>query len=404
MTDFDVIVVGGGPAGSTAARRAAKTGLQVLLIDKAKFPRSKPCAGALAGNVSEMLDFDITPVIQRWISGFSLVAPAGFRIDCIPEDRSKPGYTVMRSDFDNLLLQKAAQAGAEVRQEVKALDISEDAKRVTVVTEAGESLTSSFIVGADGINGTVSKNLNFYAGWPRNTAFVSIEVEADVDSEKVREICGDPTGYDRDVFFLYFGQVPHGYAWCFPKRSKLSLGICCRQDKASNIRQAYDQWFKSFTKEYDVQPEIVAESGARFPCTIRRPIAKGRAILVGDAAGFVDSFTGEGIQHAIHSGIIAGKVLKETADSGNPSQLKEYENICKKEIGGVLGVSDYMAGLFYKSRKNMETLSRFFKEDEYARFLIAAMIGGLLPPKTVKRKMTLRMMRTRPRDAISLMI
>ncbi len=403
MTDYDVIVVGGGPAGSTTARRASLAGLRVLLIDKARFPRSKPCAGALAGRAAELLDFDIMEVVHRRISGFSLFAPAGFRIDCIPDDRSKPGYTVMRADFDHLLLRKAGEAGAEIREEVRALDISQDSQNATIVTEEGGTLTSRYVVGADGINSVVAKDLQFYSGWPKDSAFVGIEIEAEVGMEKVREICGDPTGYDADVFFLYFGLVPHGYAWCFPKQSVLSLGACCRQDKVSNIRKVYNEWFKDFSQKYCITPEIISDTGARFPCTIKKPIAKGRAILVGDAAGFVDPFTGEGIQHAIQSGIIAAKALKQAVEKRNPSSLREYEKECKREIGGHLGVSDYMAGLFYKSKKNMETLSRFFKEDEYARYLIAAMIGGLLPPKTVKRKMTLRMMMKRPSDALSLM-
>ena len=107
MVDYDVIVVGGGPAGATAARRASLAGLNVLLIDKAKFPRYKPCAGAIRGPVIETLDIDLTSVLQKRVSGFSIFAPSGFRVDCIPEDRSHPGYTVMREEFDHLLLRKA---------------------------------------------------------------------------------------------------------------------------------------------------------------------------------------------------------------------------------------------------------------------------------------------------------
>ncbi|MHA1928270.1 MAG: FAD-dependent oxidoreductase, partial [Candidatus Thorarchaeota archaeon] len=115
MTDYDIIVAGGGPAGSTTARRAAQAGLSVLVLDKAKFPRYKACAGGIPFRVTELLDFDISSVVQRTISGFSMFTPPDTRIDCIPEDRTRPGYMVMRADFDDLLLKKAAEAGAEVR-------------------------------------------------------------------------------------------------------------------------------------------------------------------------------------------------------------------------------------------------------------------------------------------------
>ncbi|NHJ14124.1 MAG: NAD(P)/FAD-dependent oxidoreductase [Candidatus Thorarchaeota archaeon] len=403
MPEYDAIIVGGGPAGSTAARRAAQAGLRVVVVDRAKFPRYKSCAGAIPNEARDLLDFDITDVIHRRISGLALYAPEGFRVDCIPDDRSKPGFTVMRSEFDHLLLKKAADAGAEVREGTRVLDVSQDGNGVTVVTDEGERIDSKFLVGADGINGAVARNLKFYSGWPNSSAFVAIEIEAEVGTSKVREICGEPSGYDADLFFLYFGQVPHGYVWCFPKRSVLSLGACCRQDKVSNLRKAYDRWYREFCLNHNISPTILSESAARFPCVIRSQIVKGRTILVGDAAGFVDAFTGEGIRFAIHSGILAAQAMEKGSRTDEPRALQQYEKDCRKKIIDVLKVSEYMAGLFYKNERNMQALMRFFKEDDYASYLIAAMIGGLLPAKTVKRKITLRMLRTRPRDAISLM-
>ncbi|NHI84039.1 MAG: NAD(P)/FAD-dependent oxidoreductase [Candidatus Thorarchaeota archaeon] len=404
MPEYDIIVVGGGPAGATAARRAAQAGLNVVVFDKAKFPRYKPCAGAIPSETKELLDFDITGIIHRNISGLALYAPQGFRVDCIPEDRSKPGHTVMRSEFDHLLLRKASDAGAEVREETKVLDVSQNGHSATVFTEEGEQISSKFLVGADGINGVVARSLKFYSGWPSSSAFVAIEIEAEVGEGKVREICGEPSGYDADLFFLYFGQVPHGYIWCFPKRSILSLGACCRQEKAAGLRRTYDQWFNQFCLNYEIAPIILSEAGARFPCIVRDSTIKERTILVGDAAGFVDAFTGEGIKYAIRSGVLAAQTLEEAIRANDSKLLQHYERACKKEIVSVLKVSEYMAGLFYKSQKNMQTLMHFFKADDYASYLIAAMIGGLLPPKIVRRKLTMRMLRTRPRDAISLMI
>ena len=401
MADYDVIVVGGGPAGSTTARRAAQARLNVVLVDKAKFPRSKPCAGGVRHLVTELLDFDPKEAIHRKISGLALFSPSGFRVDCVPEDRSKPGYTVMREDFDHLLLQKAVEAGAEIRQETCAVKVAQQKEGVVVTTSENETLSAKFIVGADGINSVVAKELGFYQGWQGRTAGVAIEIEAEVGRNKVREICGEPSGYEAELLLLYFGDLPNGYIWCFPKDSVLSLGAWCRQDIVHDIRATYNNWFAKFKKEHSIEPKILSESSARFPIVPAKEIVKGRAILVGDAAGFVDAFTGEGIPHAIHSGIIAASVLKGAVR--DPRFLRYYHEQCRKTIVSDLMTSSSMASIFYKRTKNMETLCRFFRDDSYANYLIAALIGGLLPPKAVKTKLTRRLLKKRPRAALSLL-
>ncbi len=401
-SEYDVIVVGGGPAGSTAARRAALMGLRVMLIDKSEFPRYKPCAGAIRNAVTSLLDFDVTGVLHRKISGFTMFSPSGQRIDCVPEDRSMPGYTVMRDEFDHLLLKKAREAGAEVREGCKVTRVLDDATGVTVYTQDDMALRADYLVGADGINGVVARSLGLYDGWHGDSAGVAIEVEARVGEKTVRDICGDPTGYDADVFFLYFGDVPHGYTWCFPKRDVLSLGAWCRQDRAKGLRTAYNGWYQRFCEEYGIEPQVLSESAARFPVKVADKIVQGRTVLVGDAAGLVDAFTGEGIPHAVQSGIIAAEAVAEAVETSDPRRLTTYADRCKRVIMKELAVAESMAKLFYRSSKNMETLSNFFYEDEYARFLIAAAVGGLMSQKEVKRKMTLRMLRTRPRAAVSL--
>jgi flavin-dependent dehydrogenase len=131
-------------------------------------------------------------------------------------------------------------------------------------------------------------------------------------------------------------------------------------------------------------------------------MVKGRALLVGDAAGLVDAFTGEGIPEAIQSGILAAAAIKDAVRSKNPMLLKEYEKECKKHIVSELKVTQSLAKLFYKSMKNIETLSAFFRDDPYSSQLIGSAIGGLISQKEAKRKLTFRMLRKNPRAALSL--
>ena len=403
MVDYDVIIVGGGPAGSTAARRASRAGLSVVLFDKARFPRYKPCAGGIHSGVNRLLDFDIKSILQRKISGATMFAPSGFRVDCIPEDRSVPGSIIKREDFDHLLLRKAAEAGAEIREDARIVKAREEESHAVVTTKEGEEVTGMYLVGADGINSIVAKSLDFYDGWRNDSAMIAIEVEAEVGSSTVREICGEPSGYDADLLFLYFGGLSHGYVWCFPKQSVLSLGACCRQDKGGELRPAYEKWYAAFKDEYDIEPQILSDTAARFPIKRAKRIVKGRTVLVGDAAGLVDPFTGEGIPEAIESGILAASALSKAVKEANPRSLREYEKDCKREIISELKAMDFMANTFYKSRKNMETMCRFFRDDSDANYLIAAGIGGIMTKKALKRKMLLRMAKKKPREAISLL-
>ncbi len=402
MAEYDVIVVGAGPAGSSAAKQAANLGLSVLLVDKETFPRSKPCAGGARFLVSELLDFDLSSVAQRKISGVSIFAPSGFRVDCIPENRSKPGITVMREDFDHLLLIKAAESGAQVMENCEVIDIQESSTSVSVTTMDGETHTGKFLIGADGMNSRVAKQLRFYAGWRNDSASVALEIEAKVGEEKVREICGEPGNDDTSLIQLYFGEFPHGYTWCFPKREILSVGACCRQDKVSNLRAGFERWFSKFKDEHSIEPQILSDSSARFPVRPAGRMVKGRALLVGDAAGLVDAFTGEGIPEAIQSGILAASAVREAVVASNPMALSAYVEDCKRMILSELNVTQSMAKLFYKSIRNMETLCSFFRDDYYSRQLIGSAIGGIISQKEAKRKLTFRMLRKNPRAALSL--
>ncbi|NHJ12044.1 MAG: NAD(P)/FAD-dependent oxidoreductase [Candidatus Thorarchaeota archaeon] len=401
MADYDVIVVGGGPGGSTTARRAAQKGLSVLLLDKEKFPRIKPCAGAIGPTGIDALDFSIDEVVQRRPYGFRMYAPSGMVVDCTQPKPS--GVMVMRTDFDHLLLKKAEEAGAEIRERRKVVGAEQDSKGVSVRTSEGEIYTGDYLVGADGINSVVAKSLGFYAGWPKDGAAVTIELEAEVGKDAVDRICGVPEKKDGVAFHIYLGAVEFGYAWCFPKKSILSVGLGGRQDRVQNLRITFDAWFEEFKREHDLEPEILSDTAARVPYSGAAPkTVLGRTLLVGDAAGFANPFDQEGIFMAIRSGVIASQILDEAAKTGNPDGLNRYEKAWCNDFGDVLKVGKNIAKLVFKSKKNMETVSRMGVEDPVVRDIMFGLIDVRDSYTKLYRALVKRILLKHPRAGLSL--
>jgi geranylgeranyl reductase family protein len=403
MPDFNVIIVGGGPAGSTAARRMAQKGLNVLVIDKENFPRVKPCAGGVIELVRQTLDFSIDDVVQREVYGHHLFSPSGTKVDTTQNEKS--GCLVMRDEFDDLLLRKARDAGAEVREGVKINQVRQDSNGIFVTTSQGETLSAEFLVGADGINSTVAKGIGFYDGWKKDAAAVCIEVEAEVGEEAVERICGVPYDKNGVALHIYFGTVPYGYIWCFPKRSILSLGAGCRQDLAKNMRGHFSHWLEQFKKNNEIDPTIVSDTSARVPYSgARKKTVIGRTVIVGDAAGFVSPFSGEGLSMAVMSGILASSAVEQAHAKEEPGLLKKYEKDWKGEFGDNLKVGRSLAKLMFKSEKNMETILRLGYEDEYIRGIMYKMIAGLHSYRSLRNALVKRILLKHPRAGISLYV
>ena len=151
---YDVIVVGAGPAGSTAARESALRGLSVLMLDKAEFPRDKPCGGAVSVRCANVLDLDLTPVIERTISGAKFTWRQG--LECSRSSSSVIAYMTQRRHLDTFLAEQAVDAGVDFRQREGLKSVERSGDHVTV-RAGGHSYQGRALVGADGANGTTAK-------------------------------------------------------------------------------------------------------------------------------------------------------------------------------------------------------------------------------------------------------
>ncbi|MFH1825686.1 MAG: geranylgeranyl reductase family protein [bacterium] len=285
MKNYDVIVVGAGPAGSATAYYLAKAGKKVLLLEKFRLPRFKPCAGGISAKFLETLPFDVQKAVQATVTKVRYLYNLA---DQFEAPLASPIIMLNRQKFDHLLVEEAIKQGVCLFDKVIISDIKISDQKVTVITDKGE-FTAPYLVGADGVHSQVARSANLCQDRKIGSA-----IELEIPN----------SDHDPSIAYFGFGQVAGGYAWIFPKTTYLSVGIGGKG--SSLIKQELERWLKHHN---------LSAEGLRWyahPLPLLKPgerIARGRVILVGDAAGLVDPLTGEGIRYAIRSGQIAASAM-----------------------------------------------------------------------------------------------
>ncbi|RRA48001.1 NAD(P)/FAD-dependent oxidoreductase [Acidipila sp. EB88] len=286
---WDAIVVGAGPAGCAAAFDLAAAGRRVLLVDKAVFPRPKACAGGLTIKAVRALRYSIAPVVRTWQNRIVLEERAGSSVDV---GRTRPVCAMtVREELDAFCLEQTRARGVEFRQVSALTAVAEEADRVVLHLAGAEPLTARFLIGADGVHSRV-RALTTGARWFR-TGFA---VEANV-----------PHAYAKEQFPLLFdfAAAPRGYGWLFPRDNHVNVGLYMESaagDAAAHVnRSALLRYIELRCGEGRTITRPVGQflglGAARY-----EPAPRTRVLLAGDAAGFVDPLTGEGIYGAIRSG------------------------------------------------------------------------------------------------------
>lgn len=295
---FDCIIVGGGPAGSTALRQLAAAGVNACLIDKATFPRYKPCGGAISDLTARHLAFDWSDTIEASLHTVHLALHFGNPLTVHSD--TPFAHFVMRDRFDHLLLQEAANAGGHVHEGVKIQDIQIRPEGVEITTEHAR-YSAPVLIGADGANSLVARQTGLFD----SERGIAIEAEIDVDPETFAP-------YD-DTVYINYGTPPWGYGWVFPKDQRLSVGVATFRSKRDGLKQSFETLLAQL--KLDRFPKEVF--GHPIPLGGRnRAVQRDRVLLVGDAAGLNDPLSGEGIAHAVHSGKIAARHVIDTLEAG----------------------------------------------------------------------------------------
>lgn len=333
---YDVIVSGLGPGGATAAYELALKGLNVLAFDKEKFPRYKPCGGCLSLKVEKALPFDFKAVVEDIAYGAVFTFKSKRPVPIISQ---RPvGYNVNRDRFDNLLKEKAREAGAAVREGERVIGIEERNDYVNIKTTGG-SYKARILVGADGANSIVAREA---LGFNPKMCAVAIEAEIPFEEERLAEL--------RGRLLIDFGCIPHGYGWVFPKSKNLSIGIAGISYKVKGRTKEY---FHNYVKKEKtlVGVDISNVHGWTIPYfhshqAERQKIGKGRILVVGDAAHLVDPFLGEGIYYAIRSAQLAAKTVSEKVEDA-AVDVNPYNKAVAMEIYPELKAAAKLGRLVY---------------------------------------------------------
>jgi len=350
---YDVIISGAGPSGATLAYHLARAGLEVLILEKQFFPRDKPCGGGITYKTSRLLDFPWENAVEDTVRtmAFNFRGQRGVTV----RTAMPVAYMATRSKFDELLAQQARSAGARIiegaaLEEVKLKD------GLATVSAGGKTYQGRIFAGADGVNGKSARLLGLY-----NPVATGPSLEAELECPPRL------TGHFRGMIKLDCGALPWGYGWIFPKENRLSTGIASFSRKAKGLKQSLKEFL---TREGLENTRIISVKG--FPIPVgggkKTKIHCPSALLLGDAAGLVDPFSGEGIYYAIKSARLAAEAILD--HKSDPERVPGvYQDLVDRRITAELTMVRRMAKVFYSFprtafsliEKNPETAGRMLR-------------------------------------------
>ncbi len=343
MNFYDLIVVGGGPAGSSTAYYASQKGLKVLVLEKKKVPRFKLCAGCISKRISSYLPPGWEKLVLNRISSGVLGYAGGESFEVPAEEDI--AYIIDRSEFDAFLLEKAQGAGAHLLQECEFLHLDKEGERYRISTSKG-TFYADYVVGADGFYSKVATSL----GYRKNKFFKALEFFADGElSHKV---------------LIDIGIVKRGYAWIFPKGNKVSIGVACNGSyNLAKVLKDYAEkrGFKNITRVYGWYIPYAESSRDVF-------YGKERILLTGDAGNLTDPLLGEGIYYAVWS----GKVAVDAIISSPSNPTKNYK-ILLKDLVSELVYAGKIARLGYRFQKVAYKMAKKGALKTYYRLLTGNM-------------------------------
>ncbi|HET9634313.1 MAG TPA: FAD-dependent oxidoreductase [Gemmatimonadaceae bacterium] len=393
--DAEVIVVGGGPAGAATAWALARDGIDVLVLDRARFPRDKICAEYLSPEASRILaDMGVLDEIERsnpaHLAGMRVRAPNGLIAD--GEFASNHGFrafrdrglAMRRTILDEIVLRGARDVGARVQEETRVIDIyrngSTRVEGVVVHDPGGKqrTLRARYVVGADGLRSVVARRLGLTKTsrfWPRRIALVAHYQNV----QGVGDMGEMHVDYDG-----YFGVVDVGGLMNVAVVVPLS-----RANKIADKTAFFEEWIAArphLAERFQGAQRITpVRATGPFASTTRRAWAPGAA-LVGDAADFFDPFTGEGIFAALRGGEVLAPYIAEAlfyqSDIDEARILAGYDRARKREFGGKWKL-ERIVGMATRYPWLLNNAAKVLSKRKDLADLLVGVAGDFIPPRLV---------------------
>lgn len=319
----DVLIIGGGPAGSTLAWALRNSGLDIAILDKAEFPRDKLCAGWVTPAVMQELNIDL----DDYANGRVLQSISGFRISQIGQKQVQshyPGapvsYGIRRIEFDNYLLQRS-KAKLLTGRAFKHMERIDNGWRIN------DELDAKLVVGAGGHFCPVARAIG--SKGVSELAVAAQEVEFEMSAEQVAECT-----IDAEVPELFFTPDLNGYGWIFRKGNFLNIGLG-REDKhkLSSHVQNFIRYLKQQKKvPQDLPDKFNGHAYLLYPHAVRNVVSD-NVLLIGDAAGLAYPQSGEGIRPAVESALLAARVINDCHGDYAASRLQNYHELIEQRFG-----------------------------------------------------------------------
>jgi geranylgeranyl reductase family protein len=351
VKSYDVLVVGMGPAGATAAYELSRAGMAVLGIDKQSHPRYKVCGGGLSVRIDKILAPDFKAVVEHIIYGIQFTY--GGEEPFLIESPTPIAYMVMRDRFDHLLFEKARRAGTEVHEDEQAVGFRQLPDGVEVITDRGRYRTK-VLIGADGANSIVAQRL-----FPDRRLHRMPTLESEMGIGQAPVYPGE------GKILIDLGATQRGYAWIFPKKERLSIGVAEFRGRSSSPKGVFDRFVRD--EKGLASMSVPRPSGHPLPLfsarsgVVQEGLVRHRALLVGDAGHLVDPLFGEGIYYAIRSGQIAAASVLGTFHDQRRT-LMDYDLAVTREIYAEFRVASRVARIVYTFPRLCHSLMNRYQE------------------------------------------
>ena len=398
--------MGAGPAGATAARTLARAGVTVRLLDRSKFPRNKPCGGGISIRVLRRfpyLERELGRIATHQVARLFLEGPDGE--STIVESDGPAALMIRRYEFDALLVSLAVEAGAELVSGADIVQVTADRAGASLVARDGRRFEAPVVVAADGVNSVVARRVGLNAGWPPSR--VALDMMEETPRASLRDL-------DPSMLWVAYGfdpdrppsggrssrgngrtRAPEGYAYVFPKRDHVNVGIGYVLDhyRSTVGRRPYElqRDFVGHLRNRGVLAgDSVEDNFTPFLIPVGGPlrrVGQGRVLLAGDAGGFVNGFTAEGIYYAMVSGELAARAIVDTAPGSESSLARRYQKACAREVGTELRDSVLIQQYLFGNRRRIRRVIDGAGRRPATTRLVLDFAMGRIPYATLRRRM-----------------